>query len=122
MKTLLIAVLLLGSGAAGFASAADAPRVRDDCPKRGTHEDGGAYGLRARSYCEARWTSLLSARETGGQTHDEFLDRCLHQCVTAENATAGAPLDWILGGIWAGTLTYGLAAGGGGPGSPPASP
>jgi hypothetical protein len=120
MKTLLIAVALMGLGGAG--SAADAPRDRQpSCPAKAT---GEAYGPRARDYCEVRWTSVLAARETGSQTHDEFIDTCLRRCVTARGATAGAPLGWILGGVGAAALAGGVAAGSGGGGShaPPASP
>jgi len=122
MKTLLITVLLLGAAGAGPLSAADAPRDRDVCPDRLHGDDAQAYGARARDYCEVRWKGLLATRPIADQTHDEFIDGCLRRCVTLRNATAGAPLDWIVGGIWAGTLAYGVAAEGGGPGSRPASP
>jgi hypothetical protein len=116
MKTLLIAALLIGP--VGMAPpAAAAPGA--DCPDRHQTEDGKAYGARARDYCEVRWSQQLAKRQTAARTHDEFIDTCLRRCVAGQ---AGAPLDWILGGIWAGTLAYGLAAGGGGSGSPPASP
>jgi hypothetical protein len=124
MRTLLIAVLLLGSVGAGSLSAADAPRDRDACSDRGAREAAKAYGARARDYCEVRWTGRLAERETGGQTHDEFVDGCLRRCVTSRNATAGAPLGWVLGGaIDATALAAAIAAGTGGHAPPPpASP
>ena len=124
MKKLLIAGLLLGAAGAGPLSAADAPRDRATCPDRLHGDDAKAYGVRARDYCEVRWRGVLATRPTAGQTHDEFVDGCLHRCVTLRNATAGAPLAWILGGVSAAALAYGVgaAATGGGSGSPPASP
>ena len=120
MRTLLIAVLLLWSGGAGPMAAAGAPRDRDACPDRLHGDDGKAYGVRARGYCEVRWTAMLATRSAAGQTHDESVDGCLRRCVTLRNATTGAPLDWILGGIWAATLANGVA--GASSASPPASP
>ncbi|HLZ82300.1 MAG TPA: hypothetical protein VKQ54_01955 [Caulobacteraceae bacterium] len=125
MKTLLIAVLLVTMGAAGPLRAAEAAGDRDVCPDRGPREEARAYGLRAHDYCEARWTRLLAARQTGGQTHDEFVDGCLRRCVTERKATSAAPFGWFLGGsLVLGALLGGAAAGGGGGGvnTPPASP
>ncbi len=123
MKSLLIAAWLLGWGTAGPLSAAEGPIARDGCPDRGVREAARAYGLRARDYCGASWTSLLGAGRTGGQTHDEFIDTCLRQCVTARGATSGASLGWILGGVGAAALAGGVAAAaGGGSHAPPASP
>jgi hypothetical protein len=123
MKTLLIAASLLGWGAAGPLSAADAAIAGHGCPDRGVREGARAYSLRARDFCGAGWTRLRGAGRTGGQTHDEFIDTCLRQCVTARAATSGASLGWILGGVGAAALAGGVAAGaGGGPHAPPASP
>jgi hypothetical protein len=123
MKTLLIAVLLVGWGAAGSLAAAGAVRGGDACPDRTAREAARTYGLRARNFCEVQWSSLLTARQTGGATHDEFIDSCLRRCATARGATSGAPLGWILGGVGAAALAGGVAAGaGGGSHPPPASP
>jgi hypothetical protein len=123
MKSLLIAGLLLGWGAAGPLSAADAAVAGNGCPDRGVREGARAYSLRARDFCGASWTRLLGAGRTGGQTHGEFIDTCLRQCVNARGATSGASLGWILGGVGAAALAGGVAAGaGGGSHAPPASP
>ena len=123
MKSLLIAASLLGLAAAGPLSASGAAVAAGGCPDRGVREAARAYSLRARGYCGASWTSLLGAGRTGGKTHDEFIDTCLRQCVTARGATSGASLGWILGGVGAAALAGGVAAGaGGGSHAPPASP
>ncbi|MDB5481165.1 MAG: hypothetical protein JWO83_2218 [Caulobacteraceae bacterium] len=122
MKTLLIAAMLLGWGAAGSLSAAEGVRDGDACPDRAVREEAKAYGLHAHDYCEGRWTTLLTARQTGGATHDEFIDGCLRRCATARGATSGAPLGWILGGVGAAALAGGVAAGAGSSHPPPASP
>lgn len=122
MRMLLIVSLLIAS--AGAAPAASAPACRpldhcvSACPAHLPHEDGRTYGLRAHDYCRVRWTGLLAARETGGQTHDEFVDGCLRRCVAG---TPGAPLGWILGGGTLAAALYGTMSGGGAK-SPPASP
>jgi hypothetical protein len=133
MKTLLIAALLIGS-VGPVAAAPPAGDRHADCPERREHEDGRAYGARARDYCEVRWQGLLAARQTGGRTHDEFVDACLRRCVTDRHAEAGAPLEWIIGGISTATLGCAIAGCGdvgsvtgsgtgvGGHTTPPASP
>jgi hypothetical protein len=123
MKTLFIAALLLGWATAGSLQAADPAFAGNGCPDRGVREGARAYSLRARDFCAAGWTRLLGAGRTGGQTHDEFIDTCLRQCVTARSATSGASLGWVLGGVGAAALAGGVAAGaGGGSHAPPASP
>jgi hypothetical protein len=130
MKTLLIAVALLGSpGTGSVAFAADAGEAvagrlpMDRClagqPRPRTRQAG-----RASVACEVEWTDALRARQSGGQTHDEFVDACLRRCVKARGTTSGAPLGYLLGGIGAAALGGGVAAGfgGGGPNTPPASP
>ena len=121
MKTLLLAALLLASGGAVPAAASPAGD-RAGCPQRVVREDGRAYGARARGYCRSRWDARLLVRQTGGRTHDEFVDGCLRRCIADRQ---GAPLDWFVGGVWAATLGYGVAAegdGGAQSATPPASP
>jgi hypothetical protein len=133
MKTLLIAVALLGSPVAGSVASAAGQAAADHLPMdrcvagrpaRATREAGGAYGRRASVACEVQWTNGLTARRTDGQTHDEFVDACLRRCVKIHGATSGAPLGYLLGGIAAAALAGGVTAGfgGGGPNTPPASP
>jgi hypothetical protein len=123
MKSLLIAAWLLGWGTAGPLWAADVAVAGNGCPDRGVREGARAYGLRARDFCVAGWTRALGSGRSGGQTHDEFIDTCLRQCVTARGATSGASLGWILGGVGAAALAGGVAAeAGGGSRAPPASP
>jgi hypothetical protein len=120
MKKALVAVALWAAAMAGPVAAANA-RTDDRravCPTREASETDVAYSDRAQSYCEVRWTGLVAARQTGGRTHDEFINACAKRCAPKYGSKGGANLALI--GL--GLAAAGGAAGAAGGGSRPASP
>lgn len=95
-----------------------------ECPDAGQGSERRTYAGRARDFCEVRWRDPRAARDTAGETHDRFIDRCARRCVAQQGATAPGQLGLILGGVGAAALVGGVAAAAGGHGSsaPPASP
>ena len=107
-------VVLLGSATQVFAQSA--------CPARGQNEATRLFRDRTHSYCEGRWQALVSARDTGGQSHDQFINVCARKCYGDVGAqVAGSQLAVIGGIVGAGAIAGVAAAASSGHGAP-ASP
>jgi hypothetical protein len=86
--------LWLAAALAGFATAQPAlPQTQPaaypaeagrSCVPVSPGEAKGAYESRARAYCEARWSDLVSHRATGFWKHPEWIQTCLRRCEVGE--------------------------------------
>jgi hypothetical protein len=124
MKTAVWLAAALIFGLTGEATAQAANDTRPACPARQQGEAKKPYIARTHSYCETRWSELLVDRQTGGRTHDEFINGCTRKCSgDLADKQAGNNLALYVAG---GALLLGGAAaaalGGKGSGDPPASP
>jgi len=123
-------LLFLGLVQPAIAAAAPpGPERRVECPDRAAREADKAYDARALNDCEVRWTRLVDARQTGGETQDEFVNTCAKRCGVKRDRLSGSTLALIVLGL--GAAGGAAAAAGGGKGGasdpppvdpPPASP
>ena len=121
MKTALTLTAVLMFGMASQAAAEEARTTPPACPVRLHDEGKQPFVDRVHNYCEVRWSELVAARQTGGQTHDEFINACARKCAgDLAEKQAGSNLALYAGG--AALLVGGAAAAASSGGGKPASP
>jgi hypothetical protein len=95
-RTLIAAVVLL----LGSASQVAVAQTAGVCPVRAQGEADQSFSDRTHGYCEARWSELLAAKQTGGRTHDEYINICSSKCAGAVGSgVTGTQLGLIIGGV-----------------------
>ncbi len=124
MKTAVWLAVVLIFGLTGEAAAQAANDTRSACPARQQGEAKKPYIDRTHNYCETHWSELVAQRQTGGQTHDQFINGCAREC-TGDLADKQAGNNLALYAAGAALLVGGATAaalGGKGGGGQPASP
>jgi hypothetical protein len=102
-------------------SSRETPAESRSCvPPRTPDEAYGAYEGRARQYCEARWSDLVSHGATGRWKHPDWVENCLRRCRAGDWAGNAAPILSAAAGV--ALATAAAIAASGPPANTPASP
>jgi hypothetical protein len=97
MNKAVVVAMMLWLGAAGGAGAAG---DRLMCPSLTGAQADAARLDRIHEFCEARWSSLVTARHVGRRTHDDYVNTCTRQCAGKLGAVVtGAELAGVAAGV-----------------------